>query len=288
MAFYDTIRNPSAFHSAASDKRTKSFQTLSNSARWKPIASDWGQQYLFACRVICKRPSKILPFLQEHVENLEKNKGKWNDSINELLDGPTEDNAELRKMSEAQIIQAGKYKVTGYVWASLVPLLEPLPLNPRVFDLRERNRVQSSSASSDGDLPEPISVRRGSTKSVGFIRPRPAPLPPTILTARFAGHLIRCILNTSQPLYKASPYLEYRDESITYSDKASKWQAIDSGGIQVATVDQKIYQVTVLNVKSTFQRVENGRPTVPDQLLSEIVGGALAIRESAASIFKEE
>ncbi|PGH30947.1 hypothetical protein GX50_06304 [[Emmonsia] crescens] len=97
-------------------------------------------------------------------------------------------------------------------------------------------------------------------------------------TVRFLSCLIHCVLNYSQSIAKEGPFIQYRDERLgyTYNSGARKgFEAIDDGGVQLEWPRNK-RQVALPEAKRSFQDITNGRPTVSDKLLGQIVGEALA------------
>jgi predicted GNAT family acetyltransferase len=59
-------------------------------------------------------------------------------------------------------------------------------------------------------------------------------------------------------------------------------EAIDDGGIKLVTPRGAV-QVAILECKRSFQEIVEGRPTVSDELLGQIVGEELALRLSNAT-----
>lgn len=83
---------------------------------------------------------------------------------------------------------------------------------------------------------------------------------------------------------KPGPLIHFRDQrqmhTITVSEEA-RITAIDDGGVQIYT-GEKILQVAILEGKRTFQNLDDGKPTVSDKVLAQMVGEALALKRDTA------
>ncbi|KAH8800793.1 hypothetical protein F5884DRAFT_808848 [Xylogone sp. PMI_703] len=288
MAYYDTIRTRRDFIEAASSQEALSFAALQQSNYWETGASYWGVLQLFACRVICRQPSDILPLLADQIRSAKED--SLHPCINSLIQGPREEPAQLRQMAEIQIVRSYQPESLGYVWAALAPLLQQDGGGARTMTserpVRERRHpdrdeyVSSAGfqiSSSPLDRPNTAS---SAPSSLGYTEKSSAPLVEDF-TIRFLSCLIRCVLNYSQPLDKESFFVQYRDERLAYiytgGDK--RLEAIDDGGMKLIT-PRKTVQVAILEAKRSFQEISEGRPTISNELLAQIVGEALALRLS--------
>ncbi|UKZ73750.1 hypothetical protein TrVFT333_001400 [Trichoderma virens FT-333] len=85
----------------------------------------------------------------------------------------------------------------------------------------------------------------------------------------------------SQPPDERSSTIEYRGR-LRYRGENS--ESVDEGGIEAIPSGM---QVALLEAKRLFQHMENGRPVVSDNLLSQVVGVALDMKDSVVSISAE-
>lgn len=125
--------------------------------------------------------------------------------------------------------------------------------------------------------PERPDTASSAPSSIEYMERSSAPLVKDY-TVRFLSCLIHCVLNYSQSIAKEGPFIQYRDERLgyTYNSGARKgFEAIDDGGVQLEWPRNK-RQVALPEAKRSFQDITNGRPTVSDKLLGQIVGEALA------------
>ncbi|KAJ9285654.1 hypothetical protein DTO027B5_6453 [Paecilomyces variotii] len=290
MAYYDTIRTPRDFVEAASSQEALSFADLHQSNYWETGASHWGILQLFASRVICRQPSDILPLLADQIHSAKDD--MLHPCLSALIQGPREEPDQLRRMAEIQIVRSYEPESLGYVWAALVPLLQLDGASTRTMaserPVRERNQpdrgeyVSSAGfqiSSSPLDRPNTAS---SAPSSLGYTEKSSAPLVEDF-TVRFLSCLIRCVLNYSQPLDKGSPFVQYRDERLAYvyAGVEKELEAIDDGGLKLMALGRTT-QVAILEAKRSFQEISEGRPTVSNELLAQIVGEALALRLSNA------
>ncbi|TFB03498.1 hypothetical protein CCMA1212_004377 [Trichoderma ghanense] len=293
MEFYDLNRTPAIFRANAEAKEAQSFQDLASSNVWQTAASRWGTGQLYACRVICPRPTRFLTILTREFEAA-KEKARRNELspvIQQLLRGPAEGPAALSRMTEILIIHTYAKESMGHVWASLAPLIERNTQpgdhdRPRRRLLPPPGRQPSSTPTTNIPPVSTPSTEASYPSSVGYVEEDVAPLLEDV-TVRFASEFVRCILNHAQkPTRKCS--VHWRVQRMKHIVAAPKWTAIDDGGIQVADRNNRVYQVALLEAKRAFQPIQDGRPTVSDELLGQIVGEALALRLSENSLFGDE
>ncbi|KAK2743591.1 hypothetical protein FQN55_007189 [Onygenales sp. PD_40] len=291
MAYYDTIKTPSAFIRRSSSEGAANFLTLSHSPNCGTAASHWGRKYLFACRAICGQESMVLPFLANRIRSGMEN--GVHDCITALLRGPREDYTKLSNMSELQIIRAYENESLGYVWAALALLqqrrdmslgrgnAETENLGRPTRDLKPIDRFGEVVPSGDiqiGSSPPLRSDSSSSEGSIGYLEEFSAPLVEDF-TIRFVSCLIRCVLNYAQPVDKNRPFVLYRDERLEYHHLcvSKRYEAIDDGGVQLWSPGRNL-QVALVEAKRNFQTINEGRPTLSDELLGQVVGEALAAR----------
>ncbi|KAL6881287.1 hypothetical protein J3F83DRAFT_765501 [Trichoderma novae-zelandiae] len=219
---------------------------------------------------------------------------RWHQVVQQLLRGPNESKSALGQMSEVRIIRGYENGSLGHVWSSLAPLVKT---EQQSSDRRLRSRNPPVHPPSSGGQPShtPSSARQPSStpssgrqpSSIGYVEADVAPLLED-MTVRFASNFIRCVLNYAQEPETALP-IHYRDERMEHKGEGPNWCAIDDGGVQVASANEEdVLQVAIVEAKRTFQAIHNGRPTVSDGLLGQIVGEALALKTTNGSIFGDE
>ncbi|PGH00718.1 hypothetical protein AJ79_08138 [Helicocarpus griseus UAMH5409] len=288
MAYYDRIKTPRIFLENALTRQAVSFATLQQSENWECAASRWGIQHLFACRVICKQPSDILPLLADRV--YPGCEDGLHECINNLIQGPRDSAATLKRMAEIQIVHAYERESLGYVWAALAPLLksERVDFHTSTSERRVRERrqperqdyVSSAGFQISSSPPDMADTASSAPSSIEYTEGPSAPLVEDY-TVRFLSCLIRCVLNYSQPLTKSKPFIQYHDERLAYAfgtNTEKGFKAIDDGGVQIEQEENS--QVALVEAKRSFQDIRDGSPTVSDELLAQIVGEALAARVS--------
>ncbi|KAF3072374.1 hypothetical protein CFAM422_005309 [Trichoderma lentiforme] len=258
MAYYDSIQNESDYQAAASSRQAQSFEALQSSTHEKVAAYHWGADHLFALRVICKPPNAVLPLLKSEISRVKAVKNEWHDVINELIQGPRESNATLGQMWEGDILRSYQNSVTGPIWADLVSTLKLQAPNDGLIPEGSGPNPQSDCIIYHEHVEEPLMART---------------------TAFFANTLIQTIIAFAQPLGKCTVQLRW-DRRIHWGQNS--W-SFDEGGVEVEALPSR-KQVALFESKRLFQHVKNGEPTVSDGLLSQVVGVALAMRDSGHHI----
>ncbi|KAM5353091.1 hypothetical protein ACJZ2D_017025 [Fusarium nematophilum] len=292
--YYDTIRDESTLTKASQGKAT--LATLLQSG-WKSAVSEWGRKQLLAHHVVCSEPTAQLLLLKNF-----RNARTAHPCIAELIDGPASINA-LKNGSEPQIVQQYQPDSLGYVWAAMLPFVRAgarsdaaaagAPSTPK--QKRERKapeRYGGGVPSDQADLgSSPESGRRPATSgsdssfaSTGYMEKLEGLLLEDA-TIRLASCFIRCELNYAQPVDKQEPFLEFRDERLTYSYRLGGSQdvhAVDDGGIQVFDARfSRLHQVALLEGKRAFQKITDGVADITDELLGQMVGEALALQQNS-------
>ncbi|KAK0764285.1 hypothetical protein N5P37_003684 [Trichoderma harzianum] len=288
MAFYDTVRNPRDFSRKASDESAKSFQNLLGSGQWKTAGSSWGVEHLFACRVICSKPTSILPVIKATVDALRMQRNEWDPVIKKIIQGPNEGKSTLGSMLGEEVLQLYNNDTLGHIWTALSPLVKPEPVPMSDRQLRERNPSQS--AESQGS-PESLqistpSATESNASSIGYYEAEWAPRLKA-LTVEFVSLFIRHVLAFCQPRDKVSK-ITYRHGQMEHKSDALRLFAIDDAGLQVSNQDGRVFQVALLEAERTFQTIRNGRPTISDGLLGQLAGEALGTIASGSSIFRNK
>lgn len=120
MAYYDTIRDPSAFAQMAWGKAN--FAALLQDSTWKSGASHWGRDHLFASRVLCAAQSARLPLFQT-LDLFPEDSKAVHPCLERLIKGPG-NLTDLSHLSEPQLIQQYQPDSLAYVWAALLPFVK--------------------------------------------------------------------------------------------------------------------------------------------------------------------
>ncbi|KAL6884149.1 hypothetical protein HDV57DRAFT_493804 [Trichoderma longibrachiatum] len=292
MEFYDLNRTPAVFRANAELKGAQSLQELATSNVWQTAASRWATGQLYACRVICPRPTRILTILTREFEAAKEKARRdgFGPVIQQLLGGPTEGPTALSRMDEILIIHTYASNGIGNIWASLAPLIERNRQPEGYTRPRRRPPSPARQASSTPGANVPSvstpSSQASYPSSVGYVEEDLAPLLEEV-TVRFASEFLRCVLNHVQRPTRGCP-VHWRVQRTKHMVTDPKWTAIDDGGIQVVDHNGRVYQVALLEAKRAFQPIQNGRPSVSDALLAQTVAEALALRQSGYSLFGDE
>ncbi|KAL6809499.1 hypothetical protein GGI42DRAFT_366187 [Trichoderma sp. SZMC 28013] len=282
MSYYDTIRYPSIFSQRA--RNYTNFISLTQSPGFQSGASNWDARHLFANRVICTAPEWRLLLLDDFFpENL----AGVHPCIQDLITGPL--GLQLSELWEPQIVQLCQPDSLAY---STHIGNEG---NPSMLERPRRERTQTTHGDfvpSDSFVIGSSSPNRPPTssgdseRSIGYRGNLSAPLLGDA-AVRLASCFIRCVINYAQPPDKQGPYIHFRDERLTHRFNTMHHdivvEAVDDGGLQVVGENGAFIQVAMLEGKRTFQMIMNGEPKVPDELLAQLVGEALALRQSKSS-----
>lgn len=289
MAYYDIIRSPAVFSKQASAEGMESFESLYKSKDFDCGVSRWGRKHLFASRVLCNKPQRRLSLFVDGDFFPGSARGV-HECIDRLIAGP---GTSIMKLSEPQIVQYCQPDSLGYVWAALAEFLREDQANMKEPDKETRTRVQVSRY---GDFVSTASYQIGSSSptrpgsasassesSTGFIQQNMAP-PLEELSIRLLSCFIRSIIDYAQPVDKTLPFIRFRDQRLTSSYKTAykddMIRSTDDGGLQICTGEEML-QVASLEGKRSFQTFDkDGKPTVSDQTLGQIVGEALALRRA--------
>lgn len=233
-----------------------------------------------------------LPILDGHEPELET----LGSCLHHLIKGAGIPSTEPIQLQEPQIVRRFEPDSLGYVWAALANILRkdrPSPMTtgtdrphrerrPRgSFDeFTSSNSFQIEDSSPLGSSPS--GGGGGSDgSSVGFIHATSAP-PVEDATVRLASCFIRCVLNYGQ-LGDEESCVHFRDERQTYDYPATQRnkvvEATDDGGLQLSDGGNTL-QVALLEAKRGFGTRVEGRPVVSDEVLGQLVGEALALKQS--------
>ncbi|KAK4034278.1 hypothetical protein C8A01DRAFT_39245 [Parachaetomium inaequale] len=265
MSYFDSVQNPSTFK-----QKAQSEKPLSRSV---PGAVNTSSHFGYS----------------------EKKSLALDARLQALIHGPAEGNQALSSLSEPQIVRSYSPDSLGSVWAALGALLRPQSTRGSDDPPQDSGRpVRERHQPDFGDVVPPDSVQFGSsplnrpttsssaTSSVGYTE---NPQVPAVedLTLRLASCFVRFVLNYSQG--DSTPTLEFHDErsSASYQLRTgpastASIQAIDDGGVRMFQPGDESLGVALVEAKRSFQAIEEGRPTVSDGLLAQMVGQALLTR----------
>lgn len=296
--YFEAITDQSTLARALQGQET--LASLLKSKGWKSGVSRWGRRELFAHRAICSRSVDYLSLLKRFRP---ASNAAPNECIAALIDGPGPMQL-FRRRSEAQLVQHFQPESLGYVWAAMRPFLADdtnadTPSDAQTSrERRERRapeRLEGGVPSDEADLgSSPESAHRSessastnsSFQSVGYTE-RSAGTLLEEDTVQLASFFVRCILNHTQAMEKSDPFLEFRSKRLTYSytmdvSTESFFRAIDDGGIVVTDYARnRVHQVALLEGKRVLERVTEGKAGIPDELLGQMIGEALALQRSS-------
>ncbi|EQK99754.1 hypothetical protein G6O67_005603 [Ophiocordyceps sinensis] len=288
--YFEAITDQSTLARASQGQET--LASLLQSQGWKSGVSKWGRQELIAHRAVCSRSVDYLPLLKRF-----KPTSAPNECIAALVNGPGPLQLLLHK-AEAQLVQHF-HPSLGYVWAAMRPFLEDdtdaadQPSRGR-RERRAPERLEGGALSDEADFesspesgqrPESSASTNSSFQSAGYTEKSTGALLEED-TVQLASFFIRCVLNHTQATGKSEPFLEFRSKRLSYSftvDMSSKllFQAIDDGGIQVSDYGRgEVHQVALLEGKRVLQ-VTKGRADIPDEVLGQMIGEALALKQES-------
>ncbi|EQK98805.1 hypothetical protein G6O67_004938 [Ophiocordyceps sinensis] len=261
----------------------------------KCAASLWDKQYLFACRAICPKPQSNLAVLAPYRPRSLRDADQC---IQRLVDGPL---PQFRNMTEARIVRDPAHgpETLGWVWAALAVMQRigtkvEVPTSPVSRRALRSNRRQVarpgykdwgevSADDSSSDAPSSSPSSRGSRSGDHYVARISEP-PLEDITVRFAGCFLRCLATYGQEIDNKHASV-FRDARLTYSfptgTGTSQIKAIDDGGLEVFNGKIRL-QVAVLECKRAFKLFpDEGKPTVPDTTLAQLVGQAVAQRRTS-------
>lgn len=288
--YYNKVTNQSEFLAEA--KNNDNFEILYQDNGWEGGASRWGRKHLVALRLICWSDRAKLHLLEDHFP---KTLDNVHDNIKKLIEGPPEI-FRLAELAEMEIVQQYQPDSVGYVYAAMASILRAeagrnidttLPQTPeRPTRVRSKVKIPDTVPSDSfaiGSSPNrPLSASWESIGSVGYTEAPYAP-PVEELPLHLARCFVRCVLNYGQQLDNSRCCVQIRDERLhyTYKTEGKNIHAFDDGGAYLfRPSDDASLQVSLLEGKSSFQAIENGKPSVPDNLLAQLAGQALALRRS--------
>lgn len=290
--YYNQVTNLTEFLAEAKDH--DNFKILYQDKGWEGGASHWGRKQLIASRLICLSDRAKLTLLEKHFP---KTLDNVHNNIKKLIEGPLEI-SRLAGLAEIEIVQQYQPDSVGYVWAALAPILRAeagsmqnidtsLPQTPerptRVrYKVKIPDTVPSDSFAIGSSPNRPLSASWESIGSVGYTEAPYAP-PVEELPLHLARCFVRCVLNYGQQLDESRRCVQIRDERLhyAYNTEGKNIHAFDDGGAYLfGPSDDASLQVFLLEGKGSFQAIENGKPSVPDNLLAQLVGQALALKRS--------
>ena len=239
--------------------------------------------------MLCNRPTTSLLVLEPHLPSDQL----LDAHLTDLINGPRHAFSKLVDLSKPQIVRSYEPDSLGSVWAALGALLRPRPEDNQAsgqgqklrpdpqqsqhdLNLVRSDRIQIGSSPPLGDRPSSSS----SAGSIGYTENLKAPVVED-LSVHLAGCFIRYVLNYGQDL-AAARIAEFRDDrasvSVDFLAEPS-WgiTIIDDGGVRMFRRGRDAEEVALLEAKRRFQVIEDGKPTVSDGLLAQMVGQALTL-----------
>ncbi|PHH69212.1 hypothetical protein CDD80_6938 [Ophiocordyceps camponoti-rufipedis] len=302
--YFKTVRSVSAFQEKRESVETMKGKTSlreliedkqGETRTWKPSASNWNENHLLACKVICRQPRGTeLPLLAhkdfwpDETEDLE-------DCVQQLIQGPLKPKEaddkdprpatmeELGKRSEGQLVRFYKPDTLGYVWSGLARLLQAKGPSPVQGSRADRKRKRpAEEAQVDRFSASKAAGRDGEDSGCSsdeYIQ-RVAKPPTEEATLYFANMFIRCALIYGQP-EEQDRSLDLCQEHQKYSFKrgALAMNATDDGRIYFPTKDDEGERIAAL---IEAKRCLNPK-CLPNEVLAQLVGDALALKVSGAA-----
>ena len=315
--YFDSIISESAFKTRFQVENAKCFSQLENVA-----ASCWGRSHLFACRVVRREKQRsFLPSLSHFIAPSDIQSPS--DEIKAFLRGPDwtlmakSEHHIVRSsncgLSVAQIWAAmatyrgNRDRRTREVFP-IQEQIETLPENENVVETREPKRVRRHTFQPDfidssgiqvgsSSPPHHDSHHDSQGSSLGYVDRDMHFLgrTPEDDTLRLASCVIRHILYFAPPQESAlQPVaVDFRDAKIrlaaTTLVEERQIVAIDDGGLclrrQTPRGDFILAKnhVAILEAKTQFHCLENGRPIISDRSFAQMICEALATRLSDMS-----
>ncbi|KAE8152935.1 hypothetical protein BDV25DRAFT_137337 [Aspergillus avenaceus] len=317
--YFSTVVSESAFKARFQAENAKPFSELENAA-----ASCWGRPHLLACRVIRREPQRtLLPILSDYISPSDTQCPS--NEIRAYLQGP---DLALMGQSEHYLVRSSDCPFSvAQIWAAMAMFKGDqerrtrLPLVPKQQDYNDESDVEtrdpkrrrrytfqpgfvdssgiqigSSSPLADG------SFDGSEVSSLAYVDPDShyLSMTPEDNTLRLASCVIRHILYFAPP--QDAPIqpvaVEFRDAKTRLS--ASTWVrerpiiAIDDGGLCLRRQNPdggfmlSNDHVAILEGKTQFHCLEDGRPVISDDSFAQMICEALATRLSDATGHSEQ
>ena len=310
--YFSSVVSESAFKARFQAENGKTFSELENVA-----ASYWDRSHLLACRVVRREPQRnLLPVLSEYVASSDVQSSS--DEIRAFLEGP--DSALMAQSEHSLVRRSGCGISLAQIWAAMAMFKGNQDRRMRdTFTTEGRNEseredddetrqpkrlrrhtlqpgfIDSSGMQVGSSSPPQVGSFDGSQgSSIGYVDPDTHYLgvTPEDDTLRLASCVIRHILYFGPPqnLASNSVVVEFRDAKTRLSAATLVGErqivAVDDGGLCLRR--QKPdggfilarSHVAILEAKTQFRCLENGRPVISDRCFAQMVCEALAARLS--------
>lgn len=272
----------------------ENFASLYESDKFETGVSQWTRKHLFACRVICSKPQRRLALFVDGGFFPASPRGV-HPYIDRLITGPM---ASFVTLSEPQIVQQSEPDSLGYIWAALAEHLRQERAGAATMFRAARQTttvvpfgtmIPTASVQFGSSPPGEDSSSSSSESTTGYIETLTIPLVEEI-TVRLVSCLVRHVVNYGQPSDKRSPFIHFRDSRLTSDFQppdSRRIRATDDGGLQFH-VGNETRQVACLEAKRAFQALDkDGRPTISDQTLGQVVGEALVLHQDDKNTSQE-
>jgi hypothetical protein len=301
--YFKIITSESYFKDRYIAEQAKSFSELRSAA-----ASEWGREYLFACRVIRRESQRnILPVLSRFIL---PSGTQFSNEITNFLEGPSQAHLGL---SEHRLVRNYGPSL-GQVWAAMAMFTGPP-------DRRKADTVSSGDSDSDSEsdsddggrtkrvrrntLQEdyvdssmlqvgsssPLAEGSQGTSSLGYVDSESHCLVahPEDETLRLISCVIRHILYFAPPQdsSQAHAVVEFRDAktrlAVSTPILGRMVVATDDGGLCLRQQSGGAFKtlrnrVAILEAKRRFQCLENGKPIISDNCFAQMTCEALVAR----------
>jgi hypothetical protein len=307
--YFSSVVSESAFKARFQAENGQNFSELEEFA-----ASGWGRPHLLACRVVRRDPQRnILPILSKYA--IPSDVQSPSDEIQAFLRGP---DSTFMTQSEHYLVRRSNCGISlAQIWAAMAMFKGNQGRSARDISTTILGQNESERDNDDGARPKRLRRQTSQpyfTDSGGIRVGSSSPLPdgsqdgsdrsyvdssthylsitPEDDTVRLASCVIRHILYFAAPQNSASNpvVVEFRDAktrlAATTALGGQPMIAIDDGGLCLRRQTQDGYfmlaknHVAVLEAKSQFHCVENGRPIISDKSFAQMVCEALATRLS--------
>ncbi|KAE8155369.1 hypothetical protein BDV25DRAFT_146536 [Aspergillus avenaceus] len=308
--YFSTVTSESVFRARFQAEKARPFSELHHVA-----ASNWGRSHLLACRVLRREPVRqILPILSDYTIPSDVHPSS-SDEIRAFLNGP---DPTFTTQSEHYLVRRSNNVTTlGQIWAALATFVgspdrrsrdlsgtpegdefdddhyievEPRPTRFRCNSIQD-NFLDSSRIQIGSSSPLHDSSQR-TPSSLGYVDSDSHLLgvAPEDETLRLASCVIRHILYFAPPQDSLTEptVVEFCDaktrlaastivgqRSIVAIDDSSLCLRRQEPGRGFIAVKDRI---ALLEAKTQFQCLENGRPIISDSCLAQMVCEALAAR----------
>lgn len=310
--YFSSVISESAFKARFQAENGKKFSELDNVA-----ASYWGRPHLLACRVVRRDPQRnLLPILSQYVTPSDVQTSS--DEIRAFLQGP--DLTFMAQSEHYLVRRSNCGISLAQIWAAMamfkgnqdrrmrdVSTMQEQNESERDNDAEARQPKRFRRHTFQPDFIDSSGIQVGSSSpphdgsydgsqgsSLGYVDPDTHYLgiTPEDDTLRLASCVIRHILYFAPPQNSASipTVVEFRDAKTRLAATTLVGErqivAIDDGGLCLRRQNPggcfilTQNHVAILEAKTQFQCLENGRPIISDRGFAQMVCEALATRLS--------